>query len=47
VGHALAQPPFDAAGGDEDQLHGEGVLKWLGEQGAESVGQQIGAIGAV
>ena len=47
VRQALAQPPFDAAGGHQDQLHRERVVEGCGEQGAEPVGEEIRPLGTV
>ena len=47
VRQPLAQPPLDALGGDDDELLGEWVGQRIGEQCAEAVGQQVGALGAV
>jgi hypothetical protein len=43
----LAQPPLDAAGRHQHQFLGERVGQRAGQQGAEPVGQQIGALGTV
>ena len=47
VREPLAEPPLDALGRDDDELLGERVGQWIGEQCAEAVGQQIGAFSAV
>jgi hypothetical protein len=47
VRQPLTQPPLRPSGGDEDQLGGERVDQGLREEGTETVGQQIGSLGAV
>ena len=43
VAQPLTQPTLDALGRDDDQFLGERVGQWIAEQGAESVGEQVGA----
>ncbi|GAB7066196.1 hypothetical protein JCM12141A_04850 [Mycolicibacterium hodleri] len=47
VGQALAQPPFDAAGGHQHQLRRERIVEGLAEKGAQTVGEEVGPLGTV
>ena len=47
VRQPLAQPPLDALRRDDDDLFGEGIVKRVGEEGAEAVGQEVGPFGTV
>lgn len=47
VGQALAQPPLDAAGWHQDQLHREGIVEGPAEEGAKTVGEEVGPLGTV
>jgi hypothetical protein len=47
VREPLTEPAFDALGGDDDELVGERVGQGSGQQLAEAVGEEIGALSAV
>ena len=47
VRQPLAQPPLDALRRDDDELFGEGIVKRVGEEGTEAVGQEVGSFGTV
>ena len=47
VRQPLAQPPLDALRRDDDDLFGEGVVKRVGEEGTEAVGQEVRPFGTV
>jgi hypothetical protein len=47
VGQPLGQPTFHATRRHQHQFLGERVRRRFGQQGAEPVGQQVGAFGAV
>ncbi len=47
VRQPLAQPPLDALRRDDDELFGEGVVKRVGEEGTEAVGQEVGSFSTV
>ena len=44
---SLTEPAFDAARRNQDQLLGEWIGQRIGQQGAETVGKEIGALGTM
>ena len=47
MGEPLAEPALDALRGHDDEFLGERIGEGVSQQGAEPVGEEIGALGTV